>query len=177
MSDPTTRDDESLLRARAKLLAAPARAPASGNGEDELLVVLVGQARYALPLARLAGVVTLQQVTPLPGAPPFVDGLSHVQGRTLTVVSLGVLLSHPPAPARLGVLIDVAGESFAFGVSGLEGVRAMWDAAEHGVPAAVSAEARRVIRAVGPGGVCLVDLDQLIDDVLTGDAARPGSEP
>lgn len=168
--------EEALLRDRAKAIATPARAPVATRAGDELLVVLAGQARYALPLARLAGVATLPRLTPLPGAPPFVAGLAHVQGRTLTVVSLGVLLGHPAQPARLGVLVDVGGETFAFGVAGVEGVRPAWPAGEDAVPEGVAAEARRLIEAVGPGGVCRVDLDRLID-TLTNEGPGPRSEP
>jgi purine-binding chemotaxis protein CheW len=169
--------EEALLRERAKALATPARAAVASQAGDELLVVSVGQARYALPLARLAGVVTLPRLTPLPGAPPFIAGLAHVQGRTLTVVSLGVLLGHPPQPTRLGALVDVGGESFALGVAAVEGVRSMWSAGEDAVPAGVGPGARRVIQAVGPGGVCLVDLNRLIEDMLTSEAPSPRNEP
>ncbi len=165
--------EEALLRERAKALASPARPTVASHAADELLVVNVGQARYALPLARLSGVVPLPRLTPLPGAPPSVIGLAHVQGRTLTVVGLGVLLGHPPQPTRLGALVDVGGEAFALGVAGLEGVRPMWPEGEDAVPAAVSAEARRLIDSVGPGGVCRVDLNRLIEDLLKSDTPAP----
>lgn len=167
--------EETLLRERAKAIAAPASAPITSHASDELLVVLAGQGRYALPLSRLAGVTTLPRLTPLPGAPNFVAGLAHVQGRTLTVVSLGVLLGHAAQPSRLGVLVDVAGETFAFGVAGVEGVRPMWPPGEDAVPEGVAAEARRAIEAVGPGGVCRVDLNRLID-VVTNEGQGPRSE-
>lgn len=168
---------EALLKQRARALAAPVRASAAASSREELLVVVVGQARYALPLARLAGGVTLPRLTPLPGAPAFVAGLSHVQGRTLTVVSLGVLLGHPLQPSRLGALVEVGGEAFALGVPGVEGVQAMWAGGESEVPAGLTPEARRAISSVGPEGICRVDLDRLLDDVLTTDAPASRTQP
>jgi len=176
--DPSPKSPDSeelLLRKRARALAAPEVRGRDVTQAGEILVVAVGQARYAMPLRLLSAVVPLTRLTRLPGAPRTVAGLAQVHGNTVTVVHLGELLEQPAGAPRAAVLIERAGETLALGVSGYEGVEPAWKDQLQPMPGNVPSRARRYLEGVGPGGVARLDLERLLEDLLSGEEPGPGS--
>ena len=55
---------------------------------DSLLVLLLGDQRYALPLPAIDRVVRMVAITPLPKAPDIVLGVVNVQGRVIPVINM-----------------------------------------------------------------------------------------
>jgi purine-binding chemotaxis protein CheW len=55
---------------------------------NELVVFVLDDQKYALPLDVVDRVVRAVEITPLPDAPPIVAGVINVQGRILPVVDL-----------------------------------------------------------------------------------------
>lgn len=55
---------------------------------DSLLVLILGDQRYALPLPAVDRVVRMAAITPLPKAPDIVLGVVNVQGRVIPVVNM-----------------------------------------------------------------------------------------
>ncbi|MFO7274254.1 MAG: chemotaxis protein CheW [Bacillota bacterium] len=61
-----------------------------GTASDEKVVVFtVGGQEYALPIAGVREILTWTAPTPVPDAPPFVEGVISVRGEVLPVVNLG----------------------------------------------------------------------------------------
>ena len=48
----------------------------------------VGEAHYALPLGPIAQVLRFENVTPVPMAPPFVEGILNLGGEVVPVINL-----------------------------------------------------------------------------------------
>lgn len=59
---------------------------------SEVMLVRLGGASYALPVASVREVVRLPPVTRVPGLPAFVAGLTNVRGRVLAVLDLRQML-------------------------------------------------------------------------------------
>lgn len=78
---------EAIFARRAEELAAP---PGRGAEAEDLEVVVfaLGREQYAFPRTQVREVRPLVEVTPLPGAPPFVMGLINLRGRILAVIDL-----------------------------------------------------------------------------------------
>jgi len=55
---------------------------------DSLLVFMLGDQRYALPLPEIDRVVRMVAITPLPKAPDIVLGVVNIQGRVIPVVNM-----------------------------------------------------------------------------------------
>jgi purine-binding chemotaxis protein CheW len=55
---------------------------------SQLVIFVVDEQRYALPLGAVERVVRAVEVTPLPEAPPIILGIVNVQGRVVPVVNL-----------------------------------------------------------------------------------------
>jgi purine-binding chemotaxis protein CheW len=73
----------------------------AGDAASERMVLLVvGEHRFGLPIDRIREIIPARPYTPLPGAESFVCGLVNLRGRIVTVVDLGARLRLPPASAR-----------------------------------------------------------------------------
>jgi purine-binding chemotaxis protein CheW len=55
---------------------------------NQLVVFIIGEQRYALPLTTVQRVVRMVEVTPLPKAPEVVLGVIDVQGNVMPVISM-----------------------------------------------------------------------------------------
>lgn len=55
---------------------------------DSLLVLILGDQRYALPLPAIDRVMRMVAITPLPKAPDIVLGVVNVQGRVIPVINM-----------------------------------------------------------------------------------------
>ncbi|HEX2203744.1 MAG TPA: chemotaxis protein CheW [Longimicrobium sp.] len=101
-----------------------AAADAAEAAEPERMVLLVlGEHRFAVPIARVREVIDARPYTPLPGSGDHVCGLINLRGRIVTVIDLGARLNLPPARAvpehsiviveHRGRLVGVAVEAVA----------------------------------------------------------------
>jgi chemotaxis signal transduction protein len=89
--------DQRILARRAELLARPLAA--AEEADLEVAVCEAGAELCGFPLEHLREIVPRPPVTPLPFAPPWLEGVAQVRGRLLGVVALAPLLG---APARDG---------------------------------------------------------------------------
>lgn len=89
-----------------------------------LLIVRLAGRRIALPAAEVEAVVELEGLTPVPGAPPHVAGLSALRSRVLTIIDSRAALGLPSAEASLAEAIVVAsgGHAYALLVEQIEDV-------------------------------------------------------
>jgi purine-binding chemotaxis protein CheW len=80
------------LRARAAALARVPRPPRSGE-LVQAVVFSLGDERFAIDGAHVLEVAVLRELTPLPGAPAPLFGVTHWRGRVLTLLDLRAELS------------------------------------------------------------------------------------
>jgi purine-binding chemotaxis protein CheW len=74
--------------------AADAEAPAQA---ERMVLFVVGEHRFAVPVARIREIIPARPYTPLPGSAGHVCGLINLRGRIVTVMDLGARLNLPPA--------------------------------------------------------------------------------
>ncbi|HSW06798.1 chemotaxis protein CheW [Aquabacterium sp.] len=94
-------------------------------GVQELVVWLLDEQRYALPLACVERVLPAIDVTPLPEAPRLVRGIVNVQGRIVPVVDMRQRFAHPPRELLLAdqlLLVRSPRRRLGFFVSAVSGV-------------------------------------------------------
>jgi purine-binding chemotaxis protein CheW len=58
------------------------------NEDNRLVLFIVDDQKYALPLETVDRVVRAVEVTPLPEAPPIITGIFNLQGRPVPVIDL-----------------------------------------------------------------------------------------
>jgi purine-binding chemotaxis protein CheW len=89
--------DESIrkiLEDRAKKIAVP-EAGATETGIVEVLRFQLAYQEYALEMRYIREVILTGEITPVPGAPPFISGICAARGQIISLVDLRVLFSLP----------------------------------------------------------------------------------
>lgn len=109
-----------ILRARAKAFAREPERRVTTVAVLEVIEFGLAHERYAIEAAYVREVHPLEDLTPLPGTPPFVAGIVNVRGRILPVIDIRkffdlpepgitdthkILLVHT-AEMELGILAD-----------------------------------------------------------------------
>jgi len=83
-----------ILLDRAKKLAVP-EAGTSDAGIVEVLRFQLAYQEYALEMRYVREVILTGEITPVPGAPPFISGICAARGQIISLVDLRVLFSLP----------------------------------------------------------------------------------
>jgi chemotaxis signal transduction protein len=81
-----------ILEDRAKKLAVP-DAGAIETGIVEVLRFQLAYREYALEMRYVREVILTGEITPVPGAPPFISGICAARGQIISLVDLRVLFS------------------------------------------------------------------------------------
>jgi purine-binding chemotaxis protein CheW len=111
------RDEDALLRARARALAQPVQAPHDDAQTIEVLEFALAQERYAVETRHVREVLPLRQLTPLPCTPSFVQGIVNVRGQMVPVLDLKEFLGLPQGGLTdLHRVLLVGDETRSFGI-------------------------------------------------------------
>jgi purine-binding chemotaxis protein CheW len=159
-----TSDDElqQLLHARAVALAAP-RVVVPPAEVLELIVFRAGAERYAIDAVEADEAIEVNDVTPLPGVPPFYRGLIVEQGVVYPLIDIRALVgapaTEPLAPAHA---ILFSGErTIAIAAETVESFVRI-ETASIGAPA--DGAHAPAIRGVTADGITLLDIHLLLAD-------------
>jgi purine-binding chemotaxis protein CheW len=92
---------------------------------SQLSTFHVGKYLFGVDVAMVQEVVRLQQITPVPLAPPEIAGLINLRGEVLTAIDLRARLGLPPAEAGrepVNVVVRVGDEPVSLLVDEIGGV-------------------------------------------------------
>ncbi|HSV32346.1 MAG TPA: chemotaxis protein CheW [Atribacteraceae bacterium] len=64
------------------------RANTVSTNEQQLVAFQLGEETYGIDIARVQEIIRLQQITEVPGAPDFVEGVINLRGRVIPVIDL-----------------------------------------------------------------------------------------
>jgi purine-binding chemotaxis protein CheW len=120
--------DLKILEQRAKLLAL--RKTGSNEQLDfpKFLRFNIGKEHFALSLLSVREVISLKDITPLPGTPAFIAGIVNYRGEILSIVNFKILMQLTERgltemnkimvmeneTMRFGVLVDGVSEVFHY---------------------------------------------------------------
>ena len=154
-----------LLRRRASQLAAPARR--EHDDRASYLVLRLGGARFALPLASVIEIRDRGRVRALPRLDPVWAGVVNRRGRPYPVLDLVELLSLPAAAgARTGWLVLIGGAGLEVYLRVEPEVEVLdFAPALEPVNPAWSERRRALTRGVLPGLISLLDPELLLTSV------------
>jgi chemotaxis signal transduction protein len=83
-----------ILEKRAKKIAAPDTGEIEA-GIVEVLRFQLAYQEYAIEMRSVREVILTGEITPVPGAPPFISGICAARGQIISLVDLRVLFSLP----------------------------------------------------------------------------------
>ncbi|MEW6365401.1 MAG: chemotaxis protein CheW [Acidobacteriota bacterium] len=111
---------EEILQARARALARPLQKDTQER-TAVLIIIRLGDQRYAIPLVKVVEIHPFESFAPVPGTPKFIKGVVNVRGMIYTVLDLCEFFSVRPDDAsqtsqsvlivedgqtQLGLLVD-----------------------------------------------------------------------
>jgi purine-binding chemotaxis protein CheW len=153
-----------LLRQRA---AALAREQGDGREGDRLRLVLFELAgnRYGIELACVLRVLTLRELTPLPGAAAPLFGVTHWRGDVLTLLDIrGLLGVTTDGLTDMGRILVLDGADRTFGIV-VDGVRELADipaAAVRPLAGGEDGAAESLVRGMTEEGVFIMDAERVL---------------
>jgi len=70
----------------------------SGTNELEILEFTIDGRHYGINVAKIVELMKYHEVTPMPNANPFVEGVFNPRGTLMTLINLPAYLGHPESP-------------------------------------------------------------------------------
>jgi purine-binding chemotaxis protein CheW len=114
---PSPEHTEKILQERARRLAQPAEEVRPGGATLSALAFTLGNERYGIETCYAREVLRLIEVTPVPGVPDFVVGVTSLRGDILVVFDLQRLFGRPSPAIGDRSSVIVCGETTAeFGI-------------------------------------------------------------
>lgn len=159
-----------LLRQRAERLHASPAGPPAGN--LSVLTFRAGGDRFALEARFVSQVVEVQRIRELPGAPPFLRGITSIRAEVLPVIDLRELLGLPqrryPAEGLQLIVAESGSRRPAFLTDACGGLRRLAEADCGGVPASFPSRTRSLARFFTPQGMLVLNGEALLngDEIL-----------
>jgi chemotaxis signal transduction protein len=96
------------------------RAAEEGEARERFFIFSVGESRFALPPTAIREIVSDLEVFPIPACPPYVAGLINCHGTPFAVLDLKVLLESERLAAAQFLVLNVEGDSLAFGCTDVD---------------------------------------------------------
>ena len=125
-------------RQRGTINDVPVPSPVTMNQATQVLLVVAGGRRCALPLGHIVETMRPLPIEAILDPPPGVAGVSVIRGRPLPVVDLGALLAsddgRPAVAASRFVTLRVGERQVALAVDAVIGVRELENTALHELP-------------------------------------------
>lgn len=81
-----------------------------------LLMCLIAGRRAAIPALRVQSVIEIDEITPIPGTPPFIRGLTALRSQALTVIDCPLaigLAATGDQPEQRAAVVEVDGHLYA----------------------------------------------------------------
>jgi purine-binding chemotaxis protein CheW len=153
------------LEARARELARPLAPPREESSQLEVARFRSGGQDYALETRFVHEVLRGVELTPLPGAPAVLRGLTLLRGEVLPAVELAPLFGRP-ASGTVGMLLVVGSARPELGLC-VEEVEEVLHLPREGLlppPAALEAETRGLVSSIHRDGLILLEGEALLKD-------------
>jgi purine-binding chemotaxis protein CheW len=156
---------QTLLDARARELARPLVPEKPSGALLEVARFRSGDQEYALETRFVHEVLRTAELTPLPGAPPLLRGLTLLRGEVLPVVELAPLFGRPASGRGSGVLlVGLARPDLGLAVESVEEVVLLPRDTLLPPPATLAAEAVKLVSGIHREGTLLLEGEALLGD-------------
>ena len=157
-------EQRKILKERARLMASEETAKNSGK-ITEVLQFSLHPERFAIETFYVKEVITLENLTPLPGTPAFVMGIMSYRGRILSAVNLRNFLNLTETGlSEMNKVIVLGDEEMEFGLVAdkIEGTENVLNADITEPPYSLSERGRELMKGIAGGEVVLLDGNKLL---------------
>ncbi|RKG99078.1 chemotaxis protein CheW [Corallococcus sp. CA053C] len=153
------------LDARARALARPAEHPVLPGSQREVLRFRAAGQTYALESRFILEVMRAPELTPLPGAPPLLRGLTLLRGEVLPVVELAPLFGRPASQAQGPVVVvGTTRPELGLRTDEVTEVAVLTGTELLPAPPSLEEEAGALVAGVSPDGTLVLEGEALLGD-------------
>lgn len=164
---PSVQESRAILKARACALAQePEQAPIAQQFIG-IVVFRLASETYGIESAFVQETCLLNDITPLPGVPPFVLGIAKVRGQILSVVDLKKFFEIPGnGLGQFNILVILRNEQMNFGILADEilGVDSIATSTIQTAPPTVSGIGSEYLRGVTAEHMIILDARKILSD-------------
>jgi purine-binding chemotaxis protein CheW len=164
--EPVADDITPILEERARMLARSSEEDEASGETIGMVVLVVGDERYAVEVQDVQEIEPLDKLTPIPGTPAFWTGVVNLRGSMYPVLDieryLGLPLSEGVENPKVA-LVSRAGLSVGLLVDEVAEIRKV-RSSEIGPPVADGTTKAEVVRGVTPDMISVLDLEALLSD-------------
>lgn len=158
--------EEQILKYRAQQLAMPKRVSSSKEQNIALLQYTSMGYQYAVPLASIEAVGHIDEVLPVPQTPNHIVGIMRRLGRAVALIDLRRFF-HPDikgiSDSDYAIIVKAKGKFFALEAEDIEGVVLVEKQKLLPPPDNIDSTEAPFISAVTVDGICIMDLEKLVD--------------
>src|SRR3989304_1822964 len=140
----------------------------NGRTERQLVVFDLVPEAYGVDIGTVREIIRVQEITHVPNAPDFVEGVINLRGKVIPVVDLrkrfGIAPVDQTNDSRI-VVVDIAGEDIGVMVDGVtEGLRIAEDTVETASSIITTADSYYIlgIAKLGERLIILLDLEKVL---------------
>ncbi len=159
-------NDEAILEVRARLIAGKKLTKKGHEGDDLTLVEFtLSPERYAVEERFVSEVLLLKALTPLPGVPAFVVGITNNRGRIVSILNLKILLGiQTKGITELNRIILLKNNKMEFGIltDSVLGIRTIHSGSLTTSPANIQGIAAEFIKGISADGLILLDCERIL---------------
>ena len=148
------------------------------TGEEQIVIFEVGNESYGVDIGRVHEIIRRLQITRVPGAPGYVEGVINLRGKVIPVVELRQRFGLPPEEnlkeGRI-VVVEVGGHTVGMGVDGVsEVLRVPLSSIEPPSPLVTGIDSAyvRAICKLEEKLIILLDLDHILSVEQFGEVAE-----
>jgi purine-binding chemotaxis protein CheW len=165
--EPMAQTPAAILKARARLLAQEPKSEAMSGTFLEIIEFCLASETYGIEAMFVREIHPLRDLTPLPGVPSFVLGITNVHGQILSVVDLKKFFNLPAnGLGELNKMIIIRNSRMEFGIlaDSIIGIRSVPLDTIQPRPATVTGIGAGYVRGVTKEQVIVLDAEKILDD-------------
>lgn len=138
--------------------------------ENQFVIFRLGDERYAVDILNVGGISEFREVTKVPNAPYFIDGIINLRGDIIPIINLKKRFNIPEKQADSDTRIiinNIAGKDVGFVVDEASQVIKIDDAEIEDAPDIIKGSDRQYIQGVGKVNeqiVILLNLEKILNE-------------
>lgn len=165
--EQTSEETLAILKARAVALSKEPKKTEDSSDYLQVVEFLLAHERYSLDLAHIREVISLKELTPIPGAPPFVLGVINLRGQIISVINLKKFFDLPDTEATSSNrVIILESEDMEFGILSdqILGIKAIpFNIIQPSLPT-LTAAGSQYLKGVTPDRMVILDGGKILAD-------------
>ncbi|MEI7499867.1 MAG: chemotaxis protein CheW [Bacteroidota bacterium] len=160
-------DDLKILKARAKEVSGRKTKPEMPGESVMVVEFLLTSERYGIDTQYVSEVLSLKEMTLIPGVPAFVTGIMNVRGKILSIVNLKLLFNlKEKGLTELNKIIILKCDKMEFGIV-VDAIAATREVFIHNLgvpPANIDGTGAEYIKGITPDGLILLDGEHILSN-------------